>query len=267
MKRSRAAQDDWYVSPFGAKASSMELPPFKKTRLEKRKLGKAAHLIQHPTRIFVVGRSQMGKTTLAVQVIKERFSNMDRFIALCPSFHSQETFDPIRHLFKKEDVYENPKPSTFKKIVDDIKAFNEFARAKGERKPRTFILIDDMAGTNVIHGSGKGAFAHFSIQVTHAGCSTMVISQDPIRVDPNFRKNCENFIIFPSEAKYDMKWLEESFNSRVFSQHHDFTDIVYQAWTAGKGNNEIGKHFLFISSQPRSLSKFFSDFDNQVESK
>ena len=71
----------------------------------------------------------------------------------------------------------------------------------------------------------------------------------------------------PLTGKHDIKWLEESFNSRVFNTHHDFYDIIHQAWTGGKGNDEIGKHFLFISSQPRCRSKFFSDFDQQVESK
>jgi hypothetical protein len=229
------------------------------------RLGKAVHLIQHPTRILVIGRSQMGKTTLSVQVVLNRFPDMDRYIAICPSFHSQSTFDPIRHLFRHDDVYENPKADIFKKIFNDIKAFNTFAISKGRRRPNTFILLDDMTGNNIIHGSGKGTFAQFACQVTHFKASLMVISHDPKRVDPNFRKNAENFIIFPSESKYDTAWLEESFNSRVFSLHHDFNDIVYQAWTGGKGNKEVGKHFLFISSQPRQLSRFFSDFEYQIK--
>lgn len=262
MKR-RRAQDDWDLYPPTTNAFKK---PLAKKAKKRESLGNAVHLIQHPTRIFVVGRSQMGKTTLAVRVIQERFATMDRYIAICPSFH-QAIFDPIRAWFKKEDIYETLKPKTFGKIFEDIKRFNRYARERGQREPRTFILIDDMAGSNAIHGAGKGDFAQFANQVTHWGCSEMVISQDPKRVDPSFRKNCENFIIFPSEAKYDMQWLEESFNSRVLNNHHDFSDIVYQAWSAGKGHSEIGKHFLFINSQPRTLSKFFSDFDNQVESK
>ncbi len=232
-----------------------------------KRLGKHAALIRHPTRLFVVGRAQMGKTTLTVKVIQERFANMDRYIVLCPSFRSQATYEPIRDWFKDGDIYENAKGDTFNKIFKDIQAFNKFALDRKQPKPKTLILMDDMAGTNVIHSNGKGAFPTFAAQVTHWNCSLVVLSQDPKRTDPLFRKNAENLIAFPSEAKYDMEWLESSFNSSIFAQHHDFKQIVYQAWSAGKGDSEVGKHFLFIHSAPRTLSRFFSDFDKEIVSK
>lgn len=227
-------------------------------------LGKYVNLIRHPTRVFVVGRSQMGKTTLSVKLIQDQFSNMDRYIVVCPSFRSQPAYAPIRHLFKSDDIYENPKKETFDKIFRDIKAFNEFAHSRGLKKPKTFILFDDMAGTNVIHGNGKGSFATFSTQVTHWGASLMVLSQKSKRTDPNFRENAENFIVFPSEARFELDWLEASFNSSVFAKHHNFKEVIFQAWSAGKGKSEIGKHFLFIHSAPRTLSRFFSDFDKEI---
>lgn len=231
------------------------------------KLGKYVNLLNHPTRVFVVGRSQMGKTTLSVQVIQERFSGMDRYIVICPSFRSQPAYASIRHLFKKNDIYENPKKDTFDKILKDVIAFNRWATDQGLDAPKTFILFDDVAGTKLVHGNGNGSFATFSTQVTHWNCTLMVLSQDPKRIDPLFRKNTENLIVFPSEAKYDMDWLETSFNSKVFSKHHDFQEIVYQAWSAGKDKEEVGQHHLFIHSAPRRLSRFFSDFDKEIVTK
>lgn len=227
-------------------------------------LGKHVHKIQHPTRLFVVGRAQMGKTTLTVKIIQERFSNLDRYIAICPSFSSQTTYDPIRHLFKKADIYENAKADTFPKIVKDIKAFNEFAKSRGSEKPKTLILFDDMAGTNIVHSNGKGSFASFSNQVTHWGATVVVLTQNEKRTDPSFRSNAENFIIFPSESESSLTWLQQSFNSSIFSKYHDFKDIVWQAWSAGGHRSEVGKHFLFIHSAPRTLSRFFCDFDREI---
>lgn len=227
-------------------------------------LGKYARLIQHPTRVFCIGRSQMGKTTLAVQVIMERFANLDRYIVICPSW-DQPTYNPIRDWFKPCDVYRNPQRNTFDKIVQEIRAFNEFARRKGLETPKTFVLFDDMAGNNLVHSNGKGSFPNFATQTVHEGASLMVISQEPKRADPTFRKNCENFIIFPSEAKYDVDWLNESFNSPVFGKGHNFYDVLNFAWTAGKGRSELGKHFMFIHSAPRTYSRFYCDFDRQVK--
>lgn len=227
-------------------------------------LGKYAKLIHHPTRIFCIGRSQMGKTTLSVQVIMERFANLDRYIVICPSW-DQPAYNPIRDWFKPCDVYRNPQRNTFDKVVQEIRSFNEFARRKGVQQAKTFILFDDNAGTSVVHSNGKGSFPNFSTQVTHEGCSLMVISQEPKRADPTFRHNCENFIVFPSEAKYDVDWLNESFNSPIFGKGHNFYDVLSFAWTAGKGKAEFGKHFMFIHSAPRTYTRFYCDFNNQIK--
>jgi hypothetical protein len=224
-------------------------------------LGDATCLIQHPTRLFVCGRAQMGKTTALVQVILKNFMHMDRYIVICPSFRSQETYSAIRHKFHEKDIHENPKPSKFKEIMDELFNFRAFAKSKGIN-PKTLILIDDMAGKSIIHGNGKGAFANFATQVTHLNASCIVASQMPKTVDPNFRSNAENFMVFPSESEREMKWLNESFNSTIIYDKTDFREKVKQAWRGRDGN--IGEHFLFIHSAPRKLSRFFSDFDYEV---
>jgi Poxvirus A32 protein len=225
-------------------------------------LGNAVNAIQHPTRLFVVGRSQMGKTTALVQVILKRFMNMDRYIVICPSFREQETYAPIRHLFQEKDIHENPKPSKFKEIMDELRNFRAFAKTKGIN-PKTLILIDDMAGQSIIHGNGKGAFANFATRITHLNASCCIATQMPKTVDPNFRSNAENFMVFPSESEREMTWLNDSFNSTIiYDKKTDFKDKVKEAWKGKDG--KIGEHFMFIHSAPRKLSRFFSDFDFEV---
>lgn len=238
-------------------------------RIHSQPIGEAVGLIKHPTRLFVVGRAQMGKTTEAVRVIQKRFGDMDRYIVICPSFDTQRTFDPIRHLFKPNDIHMNPKEGKFKEIEREIKNFNTFFRdaqlKKGITKPRrarTLLLIDDMTGKNLIQGNGRGNFSNFACQITHLDCSLMVIAHSPKSVDLNFRRNAENFLVFPSESKDSLDWIVDNFNSPVLGKHRDVKDMILQTWKGRDG--KIGEHFLFIHSQPRKLSRFFSDFDHEV---
>ncbi len=229
------------------------------------KIGPASKLIVHPTRVAVIGRAQMGKTTMSVELILNRFGDMDRYFALCPSFHSQNTYDPIRHLFRKNDVFERPSVATFERVLAEIKSFQQFAQQKQLPKPKVFILLDDVTGLSISHGNGKGVFGNFATRVSHENTSLFIITHDGVRIDPNFRTSAENVIVYPSCGEKSVRWLIDEYSSPILFKGMDFKKAVVAAWEGKEGRKGIGKHFLFIHHAPRELPRFFSDFDNEIK--
>lgn len=221
-------------------------------------------LITHPSRTLICGRSRMGKTTLAVRIINEQLKkSLDRIILVSSSSH-QNTYDSIRKFIQRNDIHSNPHKDTFKNIFEDIAKLVRIAHNNGIPPQRTLILVDDLAGTGLMHNNRKGAFASLSVQTPHWSISLIVISHKPTNTDPDFRNNAENIIIFPPDGEEEYLWVKRCYQSLAM-KNKSLLQIVSFAFNGGKDNSsEWGKHFLFIYAEPRSHSRFFVDFDREI---
>ncbi len=222
-------------------------------------------LITHPSRTLICGRSRMGKTTLAVKIVNEQLKpSLDRIILVSQSSH-QDTFDPIRRFILKKDIHGQPNKDTFKNIFNNIAQLVVIAEKNGLPPQRTLILVDDLAGTGLMHNNRKGAFANLSVQTPHWSVSLIVISHRPTNTDPDFRNNAENIIIFPPDGEEEYLWLKRCYQSLAM-ENKSLLQIVTYAFKGGrKDSSEWGKHFLFIYAEPRSHSRFFVDFDREIQ--
>ncbi len=222
-------------------------------------------LIKHPSRTLLCGRSQMGKTTLGVLIVVEQLiPDLDRII-LISATPDQSTYDPIRKYIQKNDIIYNITKDTIKQIFDDIKHLYEVCKAKGVPPQRTLIFMDDLAGSGLMHGGRRGAFANLAIQTPHWSLSIIVVSHQPTNTDPNFRNNAENVIVFPPDGEEELVWLRKSYQSLAM-KNITMRDILLYAWSGSKSGDisEWGKHFLFIHAQPRSHTRFFVDFNREI---
>lgn len=189
---------------------------------------------------------------------------IDRIIVVCPTFRIQETYDPMRKLVMENDIYSELNKDDFKNLFNQIKRQQTKKKNAGERYQRILILVDDMAGTNMIHGSRFSPFANLSIQSPHWNISMIVVTQQPTNVSPSFRDNAEGLIVFPSEGKLEVEWLKKSYES-VCMAEGQLVELLRHAWRGGiSGNSEWGKHFLFIQSLPRRRSRFWLDFEHEI---
>jgi len=228
-------------------------------------LGPFADLITSPSLILVTGKCASGKTTLAVQLIREKLCDHQLYYALVPSFHVQTTFDPVRKLFRDRNVFTDPDQKTLEYVVKSIKDIANLCAKKGVAIPKTLILIDDLAGNSIIHGNRRGCFSNFVTQYRHYNVTIMVISQQPKSVDPNFRDNVSHTIVFPSEREEEVAWMKGAYNSSILRNRSSIEKIISSAWRGFKINNdEVGEHFLYIQSKARGLSRFFLDFDSEI---
>jgi hypothetical protein len=213
--------------------------------------------------MLIAGKAQTGKTTEAVHLIMNKQKSWLRIIVLCPTWYIQKTFDPIRKFVKDCDVYTKPTDNVLRCIIVDLESKAHTCKQAGLCPMPTLILIDDMAGSSLLHGNRKGTFANLSIQTTHWNLSIIVISQQSTSVDPNFRDNTEHTLVFYSEREDDYTWMKKAFNSSVLGETN-FKEIVKFAWSGGGGLKEYGKHFLYIKACNREPTRFFIDWCEEI---
>ncbi len=225
----------------------------------------AASKIRHPCRLFIVGPAGSGKTTGMVDLIKRYYaSQVNRVISVGPTFPDQKTYDPIRHMVKPEDVYANVTIKSIQILFDRLEASYRKSKGMGAEAEKVLVFIDDMAGNSAIHGKRFGAFSNFAVRCTHWNVSLFVISQQPMCTDPNFRDNAENIIVYKDKGRGSFEWLDRAYTA-LDCDNSLVKKVLLTAWRGGRQDNkEMGKHFLFIHSEPRGDTRFFIDFDQEI---
>ncbi len=225
----------------------------------------AASKIRPPCRVLVVGPAQSGKTTLVVNLIKDYLAPLVHHIYMAtPTFECQTTFDPIRHLIKQEDIYETLNIKSMQLIIDKLKNKYKLAKKTGAKPESALLLIDDLSGSSCIHGKRQGPFAHFATQCTWWNVTVIVITQQPMAVDPNFRDNAENIILLRDKGMGSYDWIRQAYTA--LDQDKELVRrVLLTAWQGGLGDNsEMGKHFLFVHAAPRGHTEFYIDFEQRI---
>lgn len=225
----------------------------------------AASRIVTPCRIFIVGPAQSGKTTLLVNLIKDKLApEHHRIVGCSPTFDCQTTFDPIRKLIKPEDVYQNFNLKTLQLLIDRLQASYKKNKSLGTKPEKVLVFIDDLAGNSCIHGKRQGAFAQFATQCTWWNVTLVVLTQQPKAVDPNFRDNAENIIILRDKGMDAFDWVRQAYTA-LDQDKELIRRVMMTAWRGGRNDNsELGQHFLFIHAAPRGETEFFVDFDQKI---
>lgn len=220
----------------------------------------------HPERILATGKCGSGKTRLMIELINTVFrSQINRLIVVCPTYRSQEEFRVLDDMIlRPKDVHLNPNAQTFDTIKMELLQLQADLKKKGLPQIATLVFVDDLAGTNLIHGGRISGFANFSIQSRHIGCSVIVISQQATAVSPAFRDNVTSVVAFPGQRKEEIKWLIREY-ARYDLKNNQMEDIIISAWNGYKNNeNEWGKHFLTIFCKPREPIAYFADLDYHI---
>jgi hypothetical protein len=172
----------------------------------KNELGPAAYFIKHPFRLIVTGRSTMGKTTLAVQIILHHLmKDVRRCFAVCPTFWNQPALAPLRQIkgaFNKSNVFTEVNDEIFEYIYKVL-----------ERQPApTLIYVDDAAAEHSTNRGSKGSFARLAIACNHLDSSMVGVFQRLTTASPAFRDNVEGIISFIPSKIIDVDTIIKEFN-------------------------------------------------------
>lgn len=173
---------------------------------KRNELGPAIHRIKHPVRLIFTGRSTMGKTTLAVDLIcNSLFSQVRRCFAVCPTFWTQPALKPLRDVegaFKKKHVFTQVSDQVFDYIYQQI-----------VKKPApTLIFIDDAAAEVSTNKGNKGSFSRLCIACNHIDTSMIGIFQRLSSASPALRDNAEGLISFVPTKIQDVQIIYNEFN-------------------------------------------------------
>lgn len=219
---------------------------------------KAEALIQTPALLLITGKSGFGKTSQAVKLYLKRFAHVvDRTYMICPSFESQEVFDPMREFVSS--VITEPTEKTFTNIRDNIISNNAKFAAQDKPKPKWFLFIDDLGGLPFMNNGRIGAFANLANQMRPLGISCMVITQQATSISAAYRDNVTGVLSFPETRAKAKQWLHEEYGMSI--PRNFFYEMVEKGWSGGKDKDEWGEHFLFIHCPFRKPPSYYVDFE------
>lgn len=112
----------------------------------------------------------------------------------------------------------------------------------------------------IIQGSRVGPFANLAACFRPLECSAIALIQQATSISPAFRDNVSGVIAFDSTREADETWLLKEYKRSDLSRAQ-FKTIIQQAWRGIGEFDERGKHFIFISKEPREPIQYFGDFD------
>jgi hypothetical protein len=215
-------------------------------------IGPAAHLIQHPYRLGVAGRSTMGKTTLAVDIIRKcLIKDVRRCFAVCPTFWEQPSLAPLRRIkgaFTKNTVFTRVDDTVFVHIWNELK----------RRPAPTLLLVDDAAAESATNKGNKGAFSRLCLAAPHLNLSIVGCFQRFTAASPAFRDNAEGLIAFQPSRVGDVKTIVDEYNPCPARKGNRdlINSVLEQAWR--------DHMFAFIHRVKRGPILIYAGLDHQV---
>jgi len=218
-------------------------------------MGPAVHLwFDKPCRLIITGQSDMGKTTLAVDIILTRIlKNVRRCYAACPTFNEQPALEKLRNVpgaFPREHV--------FTTVDDDV--FESIHAALVARPAPTLLFVDDAAAEASTNKGHKGSFSRLCLASRHIHLYIVGIFQSLKSCSPSLRYNTEGLISFLPRRVTDIDILAEEFNpapARANSKKWvaQALDHCWKNW-----------RFAFIYREGfTGITHYYCGFDEEIE--
>lgn len=162
--------------------------------------------LDEPARLIVTGRSTVGKTTLAVDIILTRImSRVRRCFAVCPTFYEQHALAPLRNVpgaFPKRRVFTSVDDSVFDTIFHKLSS-----------KPcPTLLFVDDAAAEAATNKGNKGTFSRLCLAAPHLQLYIVGVFQRLTAASPALRDNAEGLISFIASKEQDVQVILDEFN-------------------------------------------------------
>lgn len=220
------------------------------------RMGPATQFINHPIRIAVCGRSTLGKTTLAVDLILSRImKNVKQCFAVCPTFWEQgqlSRLHKIKNCFTQSNVFTKVNDGVFERIYKQL--------ASTYPRVPTLLFVDDAAAEGSTNRGNKGAFARLCLASPHLNLTVVGVFQRLTSCSPAFRDNCEMLISFQPSKTLDITTIYEEFNPHP--AHIESKSLVKKALT------QCWDHSRFcVIYRPNFVGtvRYFQGFDHEIK--
>lgn len=176
-------------------------------------------LISHPQRTLIVGKSQSGKTTLAIKIILYVYSHLvDNLYVMSSTADLQSTYKPIMPFMAKERTWGVATKENIIKFWSILE--------KEKYKKRSLLFIDDQSSETGINAGGKGEFSWLIYNAVWANLSILAVTHRPTAISPAFRENLEHVILMEQSNNRLRDIVEKEFN--ILDTKKQFRDLLIE---------------------------------------
>lgn len=199
----------------------------------------------HPFRMFIIGKTGSGKTTLAVNVLikkwlkqfmyKDAFGNIRyNVFIMCPTYQNQVKMGPSRPYYflwnyiDPKNVYLHASPANLSKILKAVEECNK-------RHERCLVWMDDITGTGILYkrASSSSALSQFLTTMSHMNASVVVMWHVLSAASRVIRESAGHVVLFQPTSTTEADHMAKEFSGPV--PHKQFVDILFEN-TRAKGS-------------------------------
>jgi hypothetical protein len=207
-------------------------------------------------RILILGRSQWGKTTLAVGLFASIFLRyVDRIIVISPTYDTQPTLNGMRAFVKDGDSHSGLiNEALLNAIIRDI-------QVKYAEDPdyKTLVFLDDLSADFYTNYGRKGAFAKLVLAAPHMGTSILAVFHQATSVTPTLRDNVEVIISFPPQTRLEYNRFVDEFlpyNWADDEKTHALKEKIIPIWMNGG--------YVTVIRRPRQTPIVLNNFNEII---
>lgn len=199
-------------------------------------------LINHPFRLLIVGKSQSGKTTLAIKCIEYLIPQVNEVYVTSPTFDYQPAWNPIRSAVTLN--HQAPE-ELFKALGAVIRGHETDDDHKaGTRIPvKRLLVCDDVSYEKAINQGNKGLFNGFAYNAVHWNLSMVVIVHKVANIGAGMKENCDGLVIFNTVEK-EIKNIHETFG--LCRTPKQAKNLIHQFIKKKIESNEDSHPFIFM---------------------
>ena len=192
----------------------------------------AMEKIKHPSRTLVMGKSQSGKTTLAVKIAKHLLPSIDMLFICSATYGLQPTWKDldksVTHAFSSLDT-------CLEKLFEVMNY--------EDHKKRILLIIDDVSHEKKLNEGSKGTLSSIAYNAVWYNMSVICVCHKLSNISPAFRENVEHLIIFQMIDCDELDKIAKSFS--ITGNKKDFiyiyTSIVAKDYLSGNAHT-----FLYV---------------------
>lgn len=147
-----------------------------------------------------MGRSQSGKTTMAVKIVEHLLPSVDKLVICSPTFDLQPTW---KNLKNRVDLYSDSLPNLCNVLLKYLNSL--------EGKS-CLLVLDDVSGERSLNEGSRGVLNRIAYNAVWMKVSTVIICHRLSNIGSGVRENIEHLLLFQTINSKQEKDISDNFN-------------------------------------------------------
>lgn len=207
--------------------------------------------LDFPFRVMFLARSQMGKTTLLVKLLLNKWildDRLKRVYIFCPTYNIDHKWSSVDSYVKSGKIKVYLKVDA--KILETIWKKCIDRKAKGNKHDHTLVIFDDCVGQKDFRtNSDDGIVNKLTCKGNHANISTVWCVQKLTLCSTIMRSQAEGIIVFYCQEK-ELRPLHQEYGTGSLNWFRKLVEL----------STSQNYHTLFINRQGPGKPRYFHNF-------